>query len=311
MLVTDSSDLRAQKIEAEYEELLHKVEEKDLKEWVWLLSEPRNFTAQPEENRATANRIAAQLKSWGYDAGFQGRYYNVVALPRAIRSPLVLIGAHFDSVANTPGADDNASAVAAMLGVAKAFAKHPIAEQIGIISFNCEEDGMLGSTDFVDNVLVPQRIPVACAHILEMVGYASRLPNSQAVPPGLPIRARTTGDFLGVLGNRDSTGPLREILTTARTYLPKFPTVGLRVTLGIEQYLPVLLRSDHAPFWRRRLPAVMWTDTSEFRNNNYHSPNDLPETLDYPFLHNVTRLLAVTIARQCNQIRHEKTRRDK
>jgi hypothetical protein len=74
MLVTDSSDLPARKIEAEYEELMQRIEEKDLKEWVWLLSEPRNFTAQPEENRATANRIAAQLKSWGYDAGFQGPY---------------------------------------------------------------------------------------------------------------------------------------------------------------------------------------------------------------------------------------------
>ena len=311
MLITDSSDLPARQKEGEYEELLQKIEEKDLKEWVWLLSEPRNFTAQPDENRATANWIAAQLKSWGYDVRFQGRYYNVVALPRSIRSPLVLIGAHFDSVANTPGADDNASAVAAMLGVAKAFAKHPIAEQIGFVSFNCEEDGLLGSADFVDNVLVPRRTPVACAHILEMVGYASSLPNSQAVPPGLPIRARTTGDFLGVLGNRDSAKPLRDILTTARTYLPEFPTLGLRVTLGIEKYFPVLQRSDHAPFWRRRLPAVMWTDTSEFRNNNYHSPSDLPETLDYTFLCNVTRLLAVTVARQCDHIFHEKTRRDK
>ena len=310
MIVSHSLDLPAQEKKAEYQELLQKIEETDLREWVRRLSEPRNFTAQPEENRATAKWIAAQLRSWGYDVTFQGRYYNVVALPPVIRAPLVLAGAHFDSVANTPGADDNASAVAAMLGVAKAFANHPIAEKIGFVSFNCEEDGLLGSTDFVDHVLIPTRIPVACAHILEMVGYASSLANSQAVPPGLPIRVRTTGDFLGVLGNGDSARSLREILATARTYLPEFPTIGLRVTLGIEQFFPVLQRSDHTPFWRRRLPAVMWTDTSEFRNNNYHSPNDLPETLDYKFLCNVTRLLAVTIARQCDYIRHEKTRRD-
>ncbi|HTV43630.1 MAG TPA: M28 family peptidase [Candidatus Sulfotelmatobacter sp.] len=310
MIVSQSWDLPARKAKAEYRELLHKIEEKDLREWVRSLSVPRNFTAQPQANHATAKWIATQLKSWGYDVTFQGRYYNVVALPPVIGSPLVLTGAHFDSVANTPGADDNASAVAAMLGVAKAFAGQRIADQIGFVSFNCEEDGLLGSTDFVDNVLVRAQISVACAHILEMVGYASSLANSQAVPPGLPIRVRTTGDFLGVLGNRDSEHPLQEILTTARTYLPEFPAIGLRVTLGMEQYFPVLQRSDHAPFWRRRLPAVMWTDTSEFRNNNYHSPNDLPETLDYKFLCNITRLLAVTIARQCDEIRHEKIRRN-
>ena len=253
MIVSQSWDLPARKAKAEYQELLQTIEEKDLREWVRVLSVPRSFTAQPEANRATANWIATQLKSWGYDVTFQGRYYNVVALPPVIGLPLVLTRAHFDSVANTPGADDNASAVAAMLGVAKAFALQPIAERIGFVSFNCQEDGLLGSTDFINHVLVPPRIPVACAHILEMVGYASSLENSQAVPPGLPIRVRTTGDFLGVLGNRDSAQPLREILATARTYLPELRTIGLRVTPGIEQYFPVLQRSDHAPFWRQGL----------------------------------------------------------
>lgn len=310
MLLTHASDLPTKKTKAEYEELLQKIEPDDLRGWVKWLSIPRNFTFQPEENRATAKWIAGQLESWGYDVKSQGRYYNVVALPSVICGPLVLVGAHFDSVATTPGADDNASAVAAMLAVAKCFAGHSIASQIGFVSFNCEEDGLLGSTDFVEHFLITQKIPVACAHILEMVGYASELPKSQTVPPGLPVRVSNIGNFLGVLGNRDSGRQVREILTTARTYLPEFPTIGLRVTLGLEQYFPVLKRSDHAPFWHRRLPAVMWTDTSEFRNNNYHSPNDLPETLDYKFLRNVARLLAVTVARQCDQIRYEKESRD-
>ncbi|HEY1787573.1 MAG TPA: M28 family peptidase [Verrucomicrobiae bacterium] len=310
MLVRHASDLPARKSKAEYEEWLHKIEEGDLRTWVRRLSIPRNFTAQPEENRATAQWIGDQLKSWGYDVTYQGRYYNVLALPPEIQGPLVLVGAHFDSIATTPGADDNASAVAAMLAVAKIFAGHSMTGQIGFVSFNCEEDGLLGSADFVEKYLIPQKIPVACAHILEMVGYASSAANSQAVPPGLPIRVPTTGDFLGILGNRDSARPLREILATARTYLPDFPVIGLRVTLGLEKYFPVLQRSDHAPFWRRRLPSVMWTDTSEFRNNNYHSSNDLPETLNYEFLANVTRLLAVMVARQCDQIRNEEKHRD-
>jgi hypothetical protein len=160
---------------------------------------------------------------------------------------------------------------------------------------------LLGSTDFVNNFLLRQKIPVACAHILEMVGYASSLPRSQSVPPGLPVRVSSTGDFLGVLGNRNSVKQLNEVLVTARTYFPQFPVVGLRVTLGLEKYFPVLLRSDHAPFWLKKLPSVMWTDTSEFRNKNYHQASDTPDTLDYDFLHNVTRLLLLTALHQCRQ----------
>jgi hypothetical protein len=306
MIIRHASDFPVAKTKVEYMDLLQQIQEKDLRVWVKRLSVPRHFMAQPQENRAMADWIAGQLKSWGYQVLFQGRFNNVVALPRTIRSPLVLVGAHYDSVPMTPGADDNASAVAALLGAAKALAGHPIADRLGFVSFNCEEDGLLGSSDFVENFLSPQKIPVACAHILEMVGYASSLPNSQSVPPGLPVRVPTTGDFLGVLGNRNSARQLREILTTARTYFPKFSAIGLRVTLGLEKYFPVLLRSDHAPFWRQKIPAVMWTDTSEFRNNNYHLASDLPDTLDYDFLCNVTRLLTITIARQCHQILHEK-----
>jgi Peptidase family M28 len=230
-------------------------------------------------------------------------------LPRVVQSPLVLIGAHFDSVANTPGADDNASAVAALLGTAKAFAGHPLMNRMAFVSFNREEDGLLGSIDFVENFLIPKKIEVNCAHILEMVGYASSRPNSQSIPPGLPVRVPDQGNFLGVLGNRDSASQLKDVLASAKTYFPDFPTIGLRVTLGIEKYFPVLQRSDHAPFWRRRIPAVMWTDTSEFRNRNYHSGNDLPETLNYDFLHKVTCLLATTVARQCHRLSHEKKTR--
>jgi hypothetical protein len=299
MLISHASDFPRAKSPTDYRKLVEQISEKDLRGWVKWLSVPRHYLAQPEENRAMAEWVAGQLKSWGYSVSFQGQFYNVVALPRKIRAPLILIGAHFDSVAFTPGADDNASAVAAMLGVAKALAGQPMSEQIGFVSFNREEDGLLGSLDFVDNFLVPGKIPVACAHILEMVGYASSLPKSQSIPPKLPVRVPDTGDFLGVLGNRHSAKQMKEILVTAKTYFSSFPVIGLRVTLGLEKFFPVLLRSDHAPFWQRKIPSVMWTDTSEFRNRNYHTEDDRPETLDYQFLLNVTRLLLVTVARQC------------
>jgi Zn-dependent M28 family amino/carboxypeptidase len=94
-----------------------------------------------------------------------------------------------------------------------------------------------------------------------------------------------------VLGNRHSQHLVDAVLTHAATYVPSLPAVGLTVPLGMETVLPVLARSDHAPFWRVGIPAIMWTDTAEFRNPNYHCATDTAETLDYDFLQAVTQLL--------------------
>jgi hypothetical protein len=153
---------------------------------------------------------------------------------------------------------------------------------------------MMGSQDFVQWLSGSSSMQVKCAHILEMVGYASDEPGSQRIPPGLPVRVSNTGNFLALLANRGSYPALDALLTQASTYLPGFPVVGLRVTPGLEKYFPVLLRSDHAPFWERRLPATMWTDTSEFRNPFYHQPGDKPQTLNFSFLRSVTQLLVAT-----------------
>ena len=128
-----------------------------------------------------------------------------------------------------------------------------------------------------------------------MVGFTSDRLNSQKIPAGLPVRIPRTGNFLGLLANDRSAGRMKDVLECAATYLPDFPTLGLRTLLGFEKYFPVLLRSDHAPFWRRNIPSVMWTDTSEFRNPHYHLDTDLPETLDYAFLRRVTQLLIATV----------------
>ena len=124
-----------------------------------------------------------------------------------------------------------------------------------------------------------------------MVGYCSHVPGSQRVPQGLPIRVPSVGDFIGLLGNRDSNHMIDSILAHSVTYVPELVAVGLKVHLDVEKLLPVLARSDHDPFWRVRIPAVMWTDTAEFRNPNYHRATDTPDTLDYDFLQSVTRLL--------------------
>ena len=257
---------------------------------------PRHYELQPENNRLTAHWIARQLRSYGYETELQGEYANVVARSRHVPdAPCILVGAHYDSVPGTPGADDNASAVAALLACARALAEHAPESPVCFVSFNREEDGLLGSADFVKTVAAEGKIPVREAHVLEMVGYCDHRPGSQAIPPGLPIQMPDRGDFLGILANKDSTAMAATVLQAARTYWPDFPVLSLKVYAGVEKLLPVLQRSDHAPFWGAGIFAIMWTDTAEFRNKHYHQPTDTPDTLDYDFLRRVSQILIATI----------------
>ena len=79
-------------------------------------------------------------------------------------------------------------------------------------------------------------------------------------------------------------------MSLAASYVLQFPVLALQIYLGIERAFGDLNRSDHAPFWQAGIPSIMWTDTSEFRNPHYHLPSDTPDTLDYDFMNQVTRL---------------------
>jgi hypothetical protein len=264
----------------------------ELRAWVEALAVPRHFFIESAANRRTALWIAERFRDWEFDVAFHGECRNVVATPVGLRGPAILIGAHYDSAPHCPGADDNASAVAAMLAVAQACATVSPRLPVAFAAFNREEDGLLGSTEFVGETLPALPWQVSHAHILEMVGYALHEAGSQRVPEGLPIKLPDTADFLGLLANGDSAALLREVLSQARGSLPDFPVLGLEVRLGLERFLPVLRRSDHVPFWQQRIPALMWTDTSEFRNPHYHQSTDTPDTLDYDFLRRTAQLLA-------------------
>ena len=291
MLVLESEKFKPRSVSRVVRAALATVCTITLRQTVETISVPRNYTFQPADNRRTAQWIESQLRDAGYHVERQGEFDNLLALPTAKTKPSILVGAHYDSVAGTFGADDNASAVAAVLECARALTKAATQAPVGFVIFNREEDGLLGSRDFVENFAPLAGWQLRAVHILEMVGYCDARPGSQKLPPGLPIKIRDRGDFLAILSNRDSTALVNPLLQTARTYLPDLPVTALKVFLGMEKFLPNLERSDHAPFWKARFPALMWTDTSEFRNPNYHLDSDRPETLDYGFLAKVTQLL--------------------
>lgn len=277
---------------------LASVSEAELFDAVVELAKPRHMFHQRAENRRAAQYVASALEERGYTVEIEGDLGNVVAMPRGAEdSPLILVGAHYDSVPGTPGADDNASGIAAMLACARALARLEPALPVGFVAWNGEEDGLLGSVEFVARRRSAGGAPIAAVHVLEMVGYASREPGSQRMPVPVP-GAPNVGDFIGLLANQRSNHLVELAAKQAEAMVPELRVVGLKVYLGLEGWLPVLHRSDHSPFWKAKIPAILWTDTAEFRNPNYHCPTDVPETLDYGFMRRVTQLVIATVARQ-------------
>ena len=292
MKIVHSTSKRAKLADSEVSTALAHVSQESLRRAVMTMSQPRHYQSNSLSNRRCAHWIADEFRSFGYITRFQGRYKNILAMPANPASDtMILVGAHYDSVPGTPGADDNASGVAALLECARIIALLEYPATTAFAAFNREEDGLLGSADFVANYLPNSSLNLEAVHILEMIGYCKHSQGSQSVPQGLPIRVPSVGDFIGILGNSDSKHLVDRVLTQAATYVPELPALGLKVYLGIEKLLPVLARSDHDPFWQAGIPAVMWTDTAEFRNPHYHQQTDTPDTLDYGFLRSVTQLL--------------------
>jgi hypothetical protein len=268
-----------------------RAEEAWLRGWVARLAVPRSRRFEPRANRAVESLLAQTLADLGYRVRVEGAMRNVVASPPGEHGPLPLVAAHYDSVPASPGADDNASGVAALLRCARDAAR--LGAPARFVAFNAEEEGLLGSREFVASGLCDE-LGVREAHVLEMVGFRARGPATQRAPAGVGMLVPSVGDFLGLLANAGSRAALGPALRAARQ--GSGPAVrSLEVFFGLERRLPDLLRSDHAPFWATGLPAVLWTDTAEFRNPHYHQRSDTPDTIDYGFLREVGDLLLATV----------------
>ena len=175
-----------------------------------------------------------------------------------------------------------------------------------------EGGALVGSTAFVKALGVKTsgvkasggRGDYEALYNLEMVGYTSG-PGTQGHPPGfryiLPHAYRWarqkdfTGDFVGVVTRRHDISLGRRFRDAASRWVPALEVLSLEFRHPIPMLYDIF-RSDHAPFWAAGIPAVMITDTANFRNPNYHRPTDTPDTLDYAFLDNVTRALVATVA---------------
>jgi hypothetical protein len=259
---------------------------------------------RPADNALATERtlayLSGQLRAMGYEpieeavpvAGGAASDINLIA-ERAGADPAILeIGAHYDTVPDSPGADDNASGVAALLEVARQIAKTRTRRTLRLIFFAAEEPGLRGSTGHVARIR-RRGDDIAGTIVLEMIGYATDRPDSQASPARIPLLfwPPTRGNFITVVGNLASGGLGNRFESTLRRQVPRLPLFSIN-RLGA--LFKDAMRSDHKPYWDAGLRAIMLTDTAEFRNPNYHRPSDLPMTLNYEFLRQTTQAVAAT-----------------
>ncbi len=275
----------------------------------------RHGLFSPEHHKATLDHIravfsASDLEIRKHTFDHEGRTgVNLIGHIQGTEPGLapLLVCAHYDTVANSPGADDNASGVAAMLECARVMAGTPLPRSVQFAAFDMEEvqpdgEGLVGSAAFVQDV--GTSIQYEGVYNLEMIGFTSGQ-GTQTLPEGFQIlfpavynhmeERSFSGDSIPVvsLGGTLSLG--QRMKAAAQKYVPDLDVVPIEMQIGMP-IPPDVFRSDHASFWAAGVPAAMITDTANFRNPHYHTPTDTADTLDYAFLHSVTRTLVAGVA---------------
>ena len=211
-----------------------------------------------------------------------------------------VLGAHYDSVVGTVGADDNASAVAVQLETARCLSALIGSEKLDLsvkfVSFALEEPPIYGTRYMGSRVYAKkareEKEQIDGMICLEMVGYTCHEPGCQEYPfPLMFFGYPKTGNFIGIVGNFSSLGFTRSIFKSFQKN-PELPVIKLTVPLS-GYILPAVRLSDHASFWDQGFKAVMVTDSAFYRNPHYHMPSDTMEKLDYRFMANLVESLLI------------------
>lgn len=272
--LTDEQRRRAENLRASVQHLAGTIGERNLFHYKQLV--------------ASAEYIHATLAGFGYEVSRQ-RYQvsgqtcdNLEAEVRGTDKPeeILLIGAHYDSVQGSPGANDNASGVAALLALAQAFARTQPSRTVRFVAFTNEEPPFFQSRHMGSRVYA-QRIRAQGEKILlmlslETIGYYSDEPGSQRYPFPLSFFYPSTGNFIAFVSNMECAPWVRRLLTAFRRHA-QFPSEGGAVW----EWIPGVAWSDHWSFWKEGYPAVMVTDTAPNRYPHYHTAADTPDKVDY------------------------------
>jgi Peptidase family M28 len=241
----------------------------------------RNVSRRPAQLDEAAQFIVRSLRMAGYEPRRQeiavdGQVvWNIIAERTGRRRPqeIVVVGAHYDTVPGSPGANDNGSAVAANLALARAFAERDPDRSVRF-AFFVNEEFPYYMTDAMGSLRYARECREHAEHIvgmicLETIGCYLEEPRTQRYPIDLLRHIYpTTGNFIAVVGNFRSRRLVHQVIRALRR--TRFPSQGMVAP----RWLKDIFRSDHAAFWHCGYPALMITDTANFRYRYYHTPED-------------------------------------
>ena len=256
----------------------------------------RNVRYRACEFAHTAEFVAAELSDAGYTV--QRQEYDVdgticanleveiVGITRP--DEIVIIGAHYDSVANCPAANDNGSGMAAVLSLARAFCDSRNDRTLRFVAFVNEEEPY-AHTERMGSWVYARRCrqrgeKILAMLSLETIGYYSDEPGSQKYPRPIGFLYPSTGDFIAFVGNTRYGELVRQVVRAFRQN-EQFPSQAG----AVPEVFSDIGRSDHWPFWQEGYPAIMVTDTAPFRYRHYHTPEDTVDKIDFERMARVVR----------------------
>lgn len=259
-----------------------------LRSHLWALSQPRNPTLHLEAHIEARNYLRETLQQQGrsvreqiFETASHGTGVNLVAAPLQPHQSRPALVAHYDTVNDSPGADDNGSAVAVALEVAMRC------PQVELVLPDLEESGLMGSRHYVATLTAPHPLSL----VLESVGYWNDEPGSQRVPEVFPMafpalyqglqEREFRGDFLALLHLESESGQALALESALSEDIVRVSIPNQAMDGPAASSLADFGRSDHLAFWEKGHPCLMLTDSANFRNPNYHLPTDTAETLDF------------------------------
>lgn len=262
----------------------------------------------PDRLAAAADYIDNQFQSFGYKVNkqsYQARGIPVVnleteVLGRARSGDIVVIGAHYDSVIGSPGANDNGSGVAGLLEISRYMADKKPERTVRFVAFTNEEPPFFMGREMGSRMYArrcrQRNENIIGMFSLETIGFYSEEPGSQRYPFPLNFFYPNTADFIGFVGNIKSRRFVKKVVTGFRKH-SDFPAQSA----AAPGWLTGIGWSDHYSFWREGYPALMITDTAFFRYQFYHTGADTPDKLDYARLARVTTGLSSLVKEMVGQ----------
>lgn len=291
--LTDEQRSLEQELRFYVRQLAGRIGERNLLRYQQLVAATEYISATLTSSGYEVRRQSYQVAGWTCD--------NLEAEMRGTDRPddILLVGAHYDSVQGSPGANDNATGVAATLALARLLAKTRLSCTVRFVTFANEEPPYFQS-DQMGSRLYARRCRMNGEQIrlmlsLETIGYYSDEPGSQAYPFPFGFFYPSTGNFIAFVSNMENARWVKQLLAAFRRHA-QFPSEGG----ALWEWIPGVAWSDHWAFWQEGYPAVMVTDTAPNRYPHYHTAADTPDKVDFGRMARVVSGLRRTIAELAN-----------